>query len=261
MAELRGALIGCGFFAVNQMHGWRDVDGAAIVAICDRDPARLQIVGDQFGIERRYADAAELFAGEKLDFVDIATTVPSHRPLVEMAAANRVPVICQKPFAPSLDDAKAMVAACARAGVPLMVHENFRWQSPIQAVKRGDRQRRDRQAVLRAHLVPLGLRRLLRPALPGDGQALHHRGPRHPHPRHRALPAGRRRDHHRADGADQSAHRGRGRRDDADGPRGRRDVGRRLQLCDEARRRAVSRDASSRSTAARAPSGWSRATG
>ena len=136
MVELRGALIGCGFFAVNQMHGWRDVDGTSIAAICDRDPGRLQIVGDQFGIERRYADAADLFANEELDFIDIATTVQSHRMLVEMAAANRVPVICQKPFAPTLDDAKTMVRACADAGVPLMVHENFRWQSPIQAVKR-----------------------------------------------------------------------------------------------------------------------------
>lgn len=135
MTTLRGALIGCGFFAVNQMHGWRDIDGASIVAICDRDPERLRIVGDQFGIERRYSDAAEMFAGETLDFADIATTVGSHRPLVELAAANHIPVICQKPFAPTLADAKAMVKACAEASVPLMVHENFRWQSPIQAVR------------------------------------------------------------------------------------------------------------------------------
>ncbi|MBZ9739023.1 MULTISPECIES: Gfo/Idh/MocA family protein [unclassified Mesorhizobium] len=135
MAALRGALIGCGFFAVNQMHAWRDIEGAMIVAICDRDPERLRIVGDQFGVARRYADAAAMFAAEKLDFVDIATTVGSHRPLVEMAAAHGVPVICQKPFAPTLSDAKAMVKACADAGVPLMIHENFRWQSPIQAVR------------------------------------------------------------------------------------------------------------------------------
>ncbi|MER8398786.1 Gfo/Idh/MocA family oxidoreductase [Mesorhizobium sp. M0306] len=135
MAELRGALIGCGFFAVNQMHAWRDVEGASIVAICDRDPDRLRVVGDQFGIARRYTDAAALFAGERLDFVDIATTAPSHRTLVEMAAQHGVPAICQKPFAPTLADAKAMVKACADAGVPLMVHENFRWQSPIQAVR------------------------------------------------------------------------------------------------------------------------------
>lgn len=135
MALFRGALIGCGFFAVNQMHAWRDVEGAEIVAICDRDPERLKIVGDTFGIERRYLDASELFRDGGFDFVDIATTVRSHRPLVELAAAHRLPAICQKPFAPTLADAKAMVKACRDAGVPLMVHENFRWQTPIRAVR------------------------------------------------------------------------------------------------------------------------------
>ena len=136
MSELNGALIGCGFFAINQMHAWNDVDGARIVAICDRDPERLKIVGDQFGIERRYSDANALFSDGGFDFVDIATTVQSHRILVEMAAQHEVPAICQKPFAKTLADAKAMVAACRGAGIPLMVHENFRWQRPIQAVRK-----------------------------------------------------------------------------------------------------------------------------
>jgi D-apiose dehydrogenase len=133
MRELRGALIGCGFFAVNHMHAWRDVPGVTIAAICDTDPARLKAMGEQFGIERRYDAAAALVAQEKLDFVDIATTVRSHRRLVELVARHGIAVICQKPFAPNLEDAHAMVAACEQAGVPLMVHENFRWQSPIQA--------------------------------------------------------------------------------------------------------------------------------
>jgi D-apiose dehydrogenase len=132
--ELRGALIGCGFFAANHLHAWRDISGATIVAICDRNTERLADYGNKFGIQSRYTDAADLFAREKLDFVDIATTVDTHRVLVEMAAQHRVPVICQKPFARSMEDAQAMVRACAAAGVPLMVHENFRWQTPIQAV-------------------------------------------------------------------------------------------------------------------------------
>jgi D-apiose dehydrogenase len=135
MQELRGALIGCGFFAINQLHAWKDVDGAAITAICDRDPERLKIAGDQFGIERRYIDAIQLFEDGGFDFVDIATTVASHRPLVEIAAGYRVPAICQKPFASTHADAKAMVDICEAAGIPLMVHENFRWQTPIQAVR------------------------------------------------------------------------------------------------------------------------------
>ncbi len=134
MTELRGGLIGCGFFSINHLHGWRGVEGASIVAICDRDANRLAIAGDQFDIARRYIDAEAMLGSEKLDFVDIATTVASHRALVEMAARHGVGVICQKPFAPSMDDANAMVMACQDAAVPLMVHENFRWQSAIQAV-------------------------------------------------------------------------------------------------------------------------------
>jgi D-apiose dehydrogenase len=134
MNELRGGLIGCGFFSINHLHAWRGVEGASIVAICDRDASRLAIAGDQFEIARRYSDAAEMLAKEELDFVDIATTVGSHRFLVEMAAARGLPVICQKPFAASMEDAKAMVHACRAAGAPLMVHENFRWQSAIQTL-------------------------------------------------------------------------------------------------------------------------------
>ena len=134
-ANLRGGLIGCGFFAINQLHAWRDVAGAGIVALCDRDPARLALVGNLFGIDRRYADAAAMIEAERLDFVDIATTLPSHRGLVELAARSHLPVICQKPFAATLADARAMVEACAAVGVPLMVHENFRWQSALRAVR------------------------------------------------------------------------------------------------------------------------------
>ncbi len=132
---LRGALIGCGFFAVNQMHGWRNVEGATIVAICDTNSDRLNAIGDQFAVTARYVDARDMLEAERPDFVDIATTVPSHRALVELAASLKIPVICQKPFALNIADAKAMVAACVTAEVPLMVHENFRWQSAIMKVK------------------------------------------------------------------------------------------------------------------------------
>jgi len=134
MGELRGGLIGCGFFAINHLHAWRGVEGASIVALCDRDRNRLAIAGDPFEIASRYSDAEAMLGREKLDFVDIATTVSSHRPLVEMAARHGVAVICQKPFASSMADANAMVAACRDADVPLMVHENFRWQSAIQTL-------------------------------------------------------------------------------------------------------------------------------
>lgn len=131
----KGAMIGCGFFAQNHLHAWRDIAGAEIVALCDRDEERLKATAATFGIERTYTDAAAMLEAETLDFADVATTVASHRPLVELTAAKGLATICQKPFADTIADGAAMVEACREAGVPLMVHENFRWQSPIRAVK------------------------------------------------------------------------------------------------------------------------------
>ncbi len=127
---LRGGVIGCGFFAGNHLAAWQLLDGVEITTVCDRDPAKAK-----WDRARAYTDTAAMLAAEKLDFVDIVTTVDSHRPLVELAARHGVAVICQKPLARDMTDARAMVAACREAGVPLMVHENFRWQSPLMAVK------------------------------------------------------------------------------------------------------------------------------
>lgn len=130
---LRGVLIGCGFFARNHMQAWAGIDEVEIVGVCDTDPAKAQAFADHFAA-RAYTDAAAMLAEVKPDFTDIATTVASHRPLVELAARHSRAVICQKPFAETLQDGTAMVAACDAAGIPLLVHENFRWQAPYRAL-------------------------------------------------------------------------------------------------------------------------------
>ncbi len=131
-----GGLIGCGFFAQNHLNAWRDLaardPGARLVAVCDQDPTKAQAAAERFQIPRWYEDAAEMLDRERLDFVDIVTTMGSHRALAELAARHRVPMIVQKPFAPTWEDCVAIVRAAEAAGVPLMVHENFRFQTPMQ---------------------------------------------------------------------------------------------------------------------------------
>jgi len=131
---LKGGLVGCGFFAINHLNAWKVVAGARIIALCDRDESKLKAMGQAFGIKALYSDAAEMFANEQLDFVDIVTTAPTHRHLVEMAAGGELHIICQKPFAEKLSDARAMIGAAKTANKTLMVHENFRWQFAIRAV-------------------------------------------------------------------------------------------------------------------------------
>ena len=125
---VRVALVGCGFFARNHVLAWRDL-GADVVAVCDLDPEKANAFASEFGA-RPFTDASGMLAEVRPELADVATTVPSHRPLVELAARHAGAVVCQKPFATTLADGRAMVAACAAAGVPLFVHENFRWQKP-----------------------------------------------------------------------------------------------------------------------------------
>lgn len=131
---MKVALIGCGFFAQNQLQAWRDIDGVDVVALCDTDEEKLVTTGRNFEIARQFTNAEQLFSEGGFDIVDIATTVPSHRPLVALAARNNVHVICQKPFAVNMADALAMVQAVEATGKTLMVHENFRWQAAVRAV-------------------------------------------------------------------------------------------------------------------------------
>lgn len=132
MTGFRGALIGCGFFARNHMHGWAAAQGAEIVAVCDLDRSKAETFAAEFGVQGVYSDAAAMLAEARQDFVDVATTVESHRRLVEMCLGSGALTICQKPFAGTYSDAQAMVAAAERAGRPLIVHENFRWQKPFR---------------------------------------------------------------------------------------------------------------------------------
>lgn len=132
MAKSRGTVIGCGFFASNHLNGWKELaDRCEIVAVCDIDRAKAEAAAKAFGIPRAYSDAAEMLRTERPDFADIVTTAPSHRPLVELCAAQRVAAIVQKPIALDWNDAVALVSAMAKAGTPLMVHENFRFQRPM----------------------------------------------------------------------------------------------------------------------------------
>ena len=130
---MRGALIGCGFFAQNHLAAWREMrkDGVRLVAVCDADADKARAAADQFGVERFYTDVSAMLAADSLDFVDIVTRMESHRELVQLAAQNHLNIIVQKPLAPGWPDALEIVRTARAAGVRLAVHENFRHQAPM----------------------------------------------------------------------------------------------------------------------------------
>jgi predicted dehydrogenase len=132
----RLALIGCGFYAQNHLHAWRDLrdEGVVLAAVCDQDADRAKKAGATFGVPW-YDDAGTMLAEIRPDLVDIATQMRGHRSLVELVAGHGIGFIVQKPLGPNWEDCVAMADAAARAGVFAAVHENFRYQPQMTRVQ------------------------------------------------------------------------------------------------------------------------------
>ncbi len=137
MKKLRGAIIGTGFWANYQIPAWLELPGVEIVALYNRTKGKAESINEKFSLNAGvYDDINSLLFNEEIDFADIITDVDTHAHFTAIIANTGKDVICQKPMATSLDDASAMLSVCNRNGVKLFIHENFRWQAPLRALKK-----------------------------------------------------------------------------------------------------------------------------
>ena len=111
------------------------MDDVVLAAVCDIDLEKARSAAERHKAGAYYGDAAEMLAGERLDFVDIATTMESHASLVGLAASCKLPAIVQKPLAPTFEDCVAIVEETRAACIPFMVHENTRFLKPVRKVR------------------------------------------------------------------------------------------------------------------------------
>lgn len=125
---LRIGLIGAGMVSRHHLIAWAEIaDRARVVAIADPSGENAVRRADEFSISQIYADAEAMFAATELDAVDIAAPRQFHAPLVRLAAKRGLPVLCQKPLAPNLQQAIELAAA-VKNQTRLMVHENWRFR-------------------------------------------------------------------------------------------------------------------------------------
>jgi len=120
-------VIGLGGVAEAHLAGYREVETIEVVAGSGTTrPDRLAKMAGEWGFTG-YLDYREMLAKENLDIACVLTPAPSHREITEEIAAHGVHVLCEKPLAVSLEDARAMIAACEGAGVSLAYGATWRF--------------------------------------------------------------------------------------------------------------------------------------
>ena len=130
-------LVGAGYISGQHLEAWSKHENAKVAALCDLDEHKLNERGEQFGIPQsaRYTDVDEMLASADIEIVDITTPPSSHLMLVRKASAAKKHILCQKPLAPTYEEAEEMVQTARAAGVRFMVTENWRWLAQMQNLK------------------------------------------------------------------------------------------------------------------------------
>jgi len=106
-----------------------------IAALADSDPQRREEAGGLFPAARTFPDLPAMLRERELDVVDICTPHRTHRELALAAIAAGKHVLCEKPLALTLDDAREMAGAAETAGVRTAVCFTFRHAPGVRALK------------------------------------------------------------------------------------------------------------------------------
>ena len=132
---LKFAIFGTGFWSRFQLAAWQELEGVECVALFNRTKSKAKALGKAFGIAAVYDDLDRLLDEQPIDFADIITDVDTHANFSLKCAERGIPAICQKPLAPDLETARTMARAFEEKGLSFYVHENWRWQRPMRALK------------------------------------------------------------------------------------------------------------------------------
>ena len=160
MAQRRRiAVVGAGYFSPFHLQGWAEQPDAEVVAVCDLDAQRAGALAKRFEVPSTFTSLADLLRTAQPDVVDLVTPPAAQAALLEQLLAQRLPVICQKPFGSSYREAARLARLAQDARTPLVVHENFRFMPWFREARRAVEQ----GLLGTLHGISFRLR-------PGDGQ-------------------------------------------------------------------------------------------
>ncbi|HEY6582101.1 MAG TPA: Gfo/Idh/MocA family oxidoreductase [Rubrobacter sp.] len=143
MSEIGVGLVGYGFMGRAHSNGYRqvarffDADPAPRMrAICGRDEEAVRSAAATLGWEGYETDYARMIERDDIQLVDISSSGDTHHDFAVAALEAGKHVLCEKPLANSLGEAREMAEAAGRAGTVNMVCHNYRRVPAVQLAKR-----------------------------------------------------------------------------------------------------------------------------
>jgi predicted dehydrogenase len=132
--EIRVALIGTGLMGRTHSNGYNRIANffpeleytPVLQVACSRNAEKAKAFAEQWGFASFETDWKKVIARDDVDAVDICTANDTHAEIAIAAAAAGKMILCEKPLARTLAEAKTMVDAIEKAGVKNTVWYNYR---------------------------------------------------------------------------------------------------------------------------------------
>lgn len=121
--KVRVGMIGSGFIGNIHHMGLAHVPEAEVVAIASKTPGKAAKFAQERGIPHAYEDYRELLKRDDIDGVTVGVPNYLHEEVVCAAAEAGKHILCEKPFARTIEEAQRMLDAVKQAGVKLVYGE------------------------------------------------------------------------------------------------------------------------------------------
>ncbi len=135
MKKIGFGIIGTGVIAEFHAAALKDVEGAELVAVCDRVAERAQAFSEKYGVPYE-CDLDVFLAREDIDAVTIATPTGVHADVAVPAAKAGKHILCEKPLEVTVERANRIIDACEASGVVLASVFQLRLSLSVQLIKK-----------------------------------------------------------------------------------------------------------------------------
>ena len=131
---MKVAILGAGFMGTTHAACYQQIEDVEVAAVVDlREEQRARLAGETGAVGYERMEAA--LADETIDIVDCCYPTFLHRDAVVAAFEAGKHVLCEKPFALSVEECDDMIAAARRAGKKFMIAQVIRFWPEYAAVK------------------------------------------------------------------------------------------------------------------------------
>ena len=129
------AVIGVGMMGTNHARILSKMENVNFIAISDIDEAKLNTVGNQFNIAKRYKDHRELLKNEELDGVVIAVPATHHKKVVFDCIDAGVNVLLEKPISHYIKEAQEIIDKAKEKRITLLIGHVERFNPVVAKIK------------------------------------------------------------------------------------------------------------------------------